>query len=76
MLYLPFRSYSRSRSRSISPSYSERKERERDRLREVEERRVIYVGRLTNSTTKETLRNRFSRFGSITNISLHSRQHG
>ncbi|KAG5888045.1 hypothetical protein JTB14_032854 [Gonioctena quinquepunctata] len=67
------RSSTRSRSRSSSPRYSRK---ERDRLREVEERRVIYVGRVTKGTSKEDLRKRFQRFGLITNISLHSRDHG
>nr|XP_023024188.1 peroxisome proliferator-activated receptor gamma coactivator 1-alpha [Leptinotarsa decemlineata]XP_023024189.1 peroxisome proliferator-activated receptor gamma coactivator 1-alpha [Leptinotarsa decemlineata] len=64
---------SRTRSRSPSPRYSRK---ERERLLEVEERRVIYVGRITHGTTRDDLRRRFHRFGPITNISLHARDHG
>ncbi|XP_056638661.1 uncharacterized protein LOC130446414 isoform X3 [Diorhabda sublineata] len=67
---------SRSSSRSLSPSSSPKySRREKERLKEVEERRVIYVGRVTSGTTKDDLRKRFQRFGPITNISLHSRSH-
>ncbi|XP_050504895.1 uncharacterized protein LOC114325063 isoform X2 [Diabrotica virgifera virgifera] len=65
-------SRSRSRSRSSSPRYSRR---EKERLKEIEERRVIYVGRVAKGSTKEDLKMRFQRFGPITNISLHSRDH-
>ncbi|XP_057667479.1 uncharacterized protein LOC130900704 isoform X2 [Diorhabda carinulata] len=67
---------SRSSSRSLSPSSSPKySRREKERLKEVEERRVIYVGRVASGTTKDDLRKRFQRFGPITNISLHSRNH-
>nr|CAH7752654.1 unnamed protein product [Callosobruchus chinensis] len=64
---------SRSRSRSISPKHSRP---EKERLREVEERRVIYVGHLLPSSTRDELRKRFQKFGPITNVSLHTREHG
>ncbi|KAJ8985029.1 hypothetical protein NQ317_016940 [Molorchus minor] len=67
------RSSSGSRSRSSSPRYSRK---DREHLREVEERRVIYVGRISSSTTRDDLRKRFQKFGPITNISLHFRDHG
>ncbi|CAH1119187.1 unnamed protein product [Phaedon cochleariae] len=67
------RSFSRSRSRSLSPRY---RRKEKERHLEVEERRVIYVGRVPPGTTKEDLKKRFHRFGPITNVSLHSRDHG
>ncbi|XP_019872715.2 uncharacterized protein LOC109600958 isoform X2 [Aethina tumida] len=71
-------SRSRSRSRSNTPPRTKRKTRKVDEehLKEVEERRVIYVGRIASSTTKEDLRKRFSKFGPITNVSLHFRDHG
>ncbi|XP_044264031.1 uncharacterized protein LOC123010909 [Tribolium madens] len=68
-----FRS-SRSRSRSISPK--RQRQYSAERLREVEERRVIYVGRISKGTTKEDLRRRFITFGPITNVSLHFRDYG
>lgn len=43
---------------------------------QVEERRVIYVGRLTEGTTKADLRHRFEVFGEIIDISVHFREHG
>lgn len=45
-------------------------------MNEVEERRVIYVGRISSSTTKEDLRLRFEPFGPITNVSVHYRTVG
>lgn len=49
---------------------------ERERQRQVEERRVIYVGRLPEGTTKNDLRKRFEVFGPIIDISVHFREHG
>lgn len=46
------------------------------RLQEVEERRVIYVGRISSSTTRDDLRRRFQSFGPITSVSVHFREHG
>ncbi|CAH1375395.1 unnamed protein product [Tenebrio molitor] len=65
---------SRSRSRSLSPKRS--RQYSAERLREVEERRVVYVGRISKGTTKEDLRRRFLPFGTITNVSLHFRDYG
>lgn len=45
-------------------------------MRQVEERRVIYVGRLEEGTTKAQLRERFACFGPIVDISLHFREKG
>lgn len=53
----------RSRSRSL----------DRERIREIEERRVIYIGKLNSRTTKEDLRHRFETFGIITSVSVHHR---
>ncbi|XP_046383737.1 uncharacterized protein LOC124154201 isoform X2 [Ischnura elegans] len=49
---------------------------EREKIRQVEERRVIYVGRLAEGTTKADLRHRFEVFGEIIDISVHFREHG
>ncbi|KAJ8918793.1 hypothetical protein NQ315_011077 [Exocentrus adspersus] len=68
------RSSSQSRSRSRTPP--KYVEWENERIREIEERRVVYVGRISENTTKEHLRQRFERFGPVTNISLHFRKHG
>lgn len=47
-----------------------------DRLKQVEERRVIYVGRISDGTTKADLRHRFSKYGVIVDISVHFRDRG
>lgn len=49
---------------------------EKEKIRQVEERRVIYVGRIEEGTTKAHLRERFSVFGPIIDISVHFREHG
>ncbi|XP_065173791.1 uncharacterized protein srl [Atheta coriaria] len=67
------RSRSRSRSNSRTPSPVRRKMQE---MKEVEERRVVYVGKIADDMTKEDLRRRFARFGHITNLSVHFRRHG
>lgn len=70
-------SRSRSRSRSTSPWQARRKHRvDYKRMQEVEERRVIYVGRIGSSTTRDDLRRRFQSFGPITRVSVHFRDHG
>ncbi|XP_052127823.1 serine/arginine repetitive matrix protein 2 isoform X3 [Frankliniella occidentalis] len=48
---------------------------EKEHNRQVEERRVIYVGRIPEDTTKAELRRRFEVFGPIVDISLHFREH-
>ncbi|KAG8035529.1 hypothetical protein G9C98_006975 [Cotesia typhae] len=47
-----------------------------EKTRQVEERRVIYVGRIDEGITKADLRKRFEAFGPVTDISLHFREHG
>ncbi|XP_021912997.1 uncharacterized protein LOC110826561 [Zootermopsis nevadensis] len=49
---------------------------EREKQRQVEERRVIYVGRIEEGTSKAELRRRFEVFGRILDISVHFREHG
>ncbi|XP_066247685.1 serine-rich adhesin for platelets [Euwallacea similis] len=73
-------SHSGSRSRTHSPSYS-RKSRYmsnayREYLNAVEERRIIYVGKVPCGTTKEDLWRKFRKFGPITKVSLHFRDIG
>lgn len=48
---------------------------EKEHNRQVEERRVIYVGRIPEDTTKAELRRRFEVFGPIVDINLHFREH-
>lgn len=47
-----------------------------EKMRQVEERRVIYVGRIEEGTTKAHLRERFQVFGPIVDISVHFRERG
>ncbi|XP_064085102.1 uncharacterized protein LOC135200393 isoform X2 [Macrobrachium nipponense] len=70
-----WRNSRRSRSSSRRPVRPRRSEDE-DRLKQVEERRVIYVGRITEGTTKAELRRRFQKFGTILDISVHFRERG
>nr|CAD7569218.1 unnamed protein product [Timema californicum] len=69
----------RRRSRSRSPIRSTSNNwplSEQEKQRQVEERRVIYVGRIDEGTTKAELRRRFEAFGPIIDISVHFREHG
>lgn len=47
-----------------------------NRVKQVEERRVIYIGRISEGTTKAELRTRFEKFGTIVDISVHFRERG
>nr|XP_019947471.1 PREDICTED: peroxisome proliferator-activated receptor gamma coactivator-related protein 1 [Paralichthys olivaceus] len=42
----------------------------------IEERRVVYVGRIRGSMTQKELKERFSYFGEIEDCTLHFRDHG
>ncbi|XP_029109645.1 peroxisome proliferator-activated receptor gamma coactivator-related protein 1 [Scleropages formosus] len=86
------RSRSRSRSprwrgRSRSPScrrnhcYESRErlqnQEAKDRkLKAIEERRVVYVGRIRGGMTRKELKERFSLYGEIEDCTLHFREHG
>ena len=48
----------------------------REKQKQVEERRVVYVGRLQQGITKAELSRRFEVFGPIVDISIHFRDHG
>lgn len=60
-----------SRPSSVLPPL-DRKEKQR----QVDERRVLYVGRLEEGITKAELRTQFEVFGTIIDISIHFREHG
>ena len=69
----------------FSPSpkyrYSDRrrgsnKYRDAERQRQIEERRVIYVGKIAEGSTRADLRRRFEIFGPVIDISLHFRERG
>ncbi|XP_061684672.1 serine/arginine repetitive matrix protein 2-like isoform X2 [Syngnathoides biaculeatus] len=85
------RSWSRSRSPSPSSTnfrtrrrniYSESWKIKREnkarlqKLKAIDERRVVYVGRIRRSMTHDELRERFSHFGEVECVSLHFRDKG
>ncbi|XP_026212092.1 peroxisome proliferator-activated receptor gamma coactivator-related protein 1 [Anabas testudineus] len=76
--------WSRSR-RMYSPSYecgyghsakADVEEVKRSKEKAIEERRVVYVGRIRGTMTQKELRERFSLFGEIEDCTLHFRNHG
>ncbi|XP_076669360.1 uncharacterized protein LOC143369380 isoform X1 [Andrena cerasifolii] len=72
--YRSYRDWRRSPSNSYQKSYDTWYDREKQR--QVEERRVIYVGRLEEGIAKADLRRRFENFGPVVDISVHFREHG
>ncbi|CAJ1053710.1 peroxisome proliferator-activated receptor gamma coactivator-related protein 1 isoform X1 [Xyrichtys novacula] len=46
------------------------------KLKAIDERRVVYVGRICRSMTHDELRERFSQFGDVECVSLHFRERG
>ncbi|KAF4791424.1 hypothetical protein TURU_131064 [Turdus rufiventris] len=81
-------SRSRSRSRSLSPppkrwrrySYDAQDHYQRQRIlqkeRAIEERRVVFIGKIPSRMTRSELRHRFSVFGDIEECTLHFRSEG
>lgn len=45
-------------------------------MERMEERRIVYVGRIDSETTRRDLRRRFERFGPIEEVSVHFRDEG
>ena len=43
---------------------------------DIEERKIIYVGKIPDGTTKSDLRHRFGKFGPIKEVSVHFRDFG
>ncbi|XP_024888127.1 uncharacterized protein LOC112465010 isoform X1 [Temnothorax curvispinosus] len=83
--YMYERSYSfvttnhyRSRSRSPLRPYHKPYEYTYNKVKkkEIDERRVLYVGRINEGITKTDLRRRFEAFGPIVDVSLHFRERG
>lgn len=52
------------------------RQRREEKNRQVEERRVVYVGKISEGTTRADLRQRFEVFGPILEVSLHFRDSG
>ncbi|MEQ2160934.1 hypothetical protein GOODEAATRI_004564 [Goodea atripinnis] len=81
----PTSSCSDSYSSRSRPSYRPRychgtktdvEETKRHKEKAIEERRVVYVGKIRGSMTQRELRDRFSLFGEIEECTLHFREHG
>ncbi|XP_028271528.1 peroxisome proliferator-activated receptor gamma coactivator-related protein 1 isoform X2 [Parambassis ranga] len=82
----PFRSRSPSpqicqrRWRNVYSRESRKLRREHEiriqKLKAIDERRVVYVGRIRRTMTHEELRERFSQFGDVECVSLHFRDRG
>lgn len=79
--------YRRSRSRSNSRSSRSRRSSYRQNQKKnfvdrnvsqpaVEERRIVYVGRIEQETTKDMLRRKFLTYGTIKQISIHYKDTG
>ncbi|KAK3595869.1 hypothetical protein CHS0354_014692 [Potamilus streckersoni] len=70
-------SRSSSREREMECQREQRhKEKEAYKKRCIEERRIIYIGRLPDDYTRRQLRKRFERFGEIEDTRVHMREHG
>ena len=54
----------------------EERHNDQENSRQVEERRVVFVGKITEGTTRADLRKRFEVFGPIVEISVHFRDRG
>nr|XP_015203176.1 PREDICTED: peroxisome proliferator-activated receptor gamma coactivator-related protein 1 [Lepisosteus oculatus] len=79
---------SSSRRRSHSPGYGQYNRYDsRDRIcrqelknqlkeKAIEERRVVYIGKIRGGMTRKELKERFSLFGEIEECTLHFREHG
>lgn len=62
--------------RSQQRRHQQQQQQQTERQRQIEERRVIYVGKLADGTTRSDLRQRFEPFGPVVDISLHFRERG
>ncbi|XP_067656311.1 peroxisome proliferator-activated receptor gamma coactivator 1-alpha-like [Haliotis asinina] len=73
------RNWARSRSRSRSferRRLARQSKREEEKNRQIEERRIVYVGKIPDGYTRRELRRRFGRFGEIEDVSVHFREYG
>ncbi|XP_029926138.1 peroxisome proliferator-activated receptor gamma coactivator-related protein 1 [Myripristis murdjan] len=71
----------RLHSPSYQPGYTHRpradsEDVKRRKEKAIEERRVVYVGRIRGTMTRRELRERFSLYGEIEDCTLHFRDHG
>ncbi|KAK7930252.1 hypothetical protein WMY93_006647 [Mugilogobius chulae] len=78
--YSPSQRVKRSRLEGVCSRESRKLRREQElraqKLRAIDERRVVYVGRIRRTMTHEELRERFAQFGDVESVSLHFRDRG
>ncbi|XP_053548474.1 peroxisome proliferator-activated receptor gamma coactivator-related protein 1 [Bombina bombina] len=72
----PYRRRYRSRSRRCESRESYNKRKIFHKERAIEERRVVYIGKISSQMTRSELRQRFSVFGEIEECTIHFREQG
>ncbi|KAM9323748.1 peroxisome proliferator-activated receptor gamma coactivator-related protein 1 [Gastrophryne carolinensis] len=72
----PYRRRYRSRSRRCESRDSYYRQKMYHKERAIEERRVVYIGKINSQMTRTELRRRFSVFGDIEECTVHFREHG
>ncbi|RUS84571.1 hypothetical protein EGW08_007666 [Elysia chlorotica] len=71
------RRHTHSRSSVVDERAAQKKKaREEEKIRAMEERRVVYVGKIPENFTKRQLHQRFQCFGEIKEVKLNFREHG
>ncbi|XP_041368734.1 peroxisome proliferator-activated receptor gamma coactivator 1-alpha-like [Gigantopelta aegis] len=63
-----------SQSRSSDRYKAKRRQKRAEQKKQIEERRIVYVGKIPDGHTRKQLRNRFARFGEIESVSTHFRE--
>ncbi|KAK7110141.1 uncharacterized protein [Littorina saxatilis] len=72
-----YSSGSRRSRRNLSRDRALRKQlRREDKIKKMEERKIVYVGRIPEDFTRRNLYQRFERFGKIEDVSVHFREAG
>ncbi|KAM5141013.1 peroxisome proliferator-activated receptor gamma coactivator-related protein 1 [Mantella aurantiaca] len=72
----PYRRGYRSRSRRCESRDSYYRQKIFHKERAIEERRVVYIGKINSRMTRSELRSRFSVFGDIEECTIHFREEG
>ncbi|KAM4702828.1 peroxisome proliferator-activated receptor gamma coactivator-related protein 1 [Rhinophrynus dorsalis] len=72
----PYRRRYRSRTRRCESRESYQKQKMAHKERAIEERRVVYIGKINSQMTRSELRRRFSVFGEIEECTIHFRDQG
>ncbi|KAG8551242.1 hypothetical protein GDO81_004024 [Engystomops pustulosus] len=72
----PYRRRYRSRSRRYESRESFNRRQMFHKERAIEERRVVYIGKINSQMTRSELRRRFSVFGDIEECTIHFREEG